>query len=84
MLIKCSNAACEAPFDYRKGRLIRFSSKPADGKPSENHTLIQHFWLCGKCSELYEFECESGTGVKIKLRAQKVSEIDLSSFVSAA
>ena len=84
MLMKCCNPKCEAPFDYREGRLIRFSSKPANGKPSENQPLIQHFWLCGKCAELYVFEYESGINVKIKPRHQELSEESLSYFVSAA
>ena len=84
MLIKCCNPACEAPFDYREGRLIRSSSKAANGKASEDHPLIQHFWLCGKCSVLFVFEYQSGIGVKIRSRNQEMSEKALSSFVSAA
>lgn len=84
MLIKCCNPACEAPFDYREGRLIRFSSKAANGRPSEHHPLIQHFWLCGTCAALYVFEYESGMTVKIKPRHQESCQKKLSYFVSAA
>ena len=68
MLIKCCNPKCEAPFDYREGRLIRFSGNRATGKPAENHPLIRHFWLCGKCSERYVFAYERGAGMKIRPR----------------
>ncbi len=74
MIMKCCNPRCEAPFNYREGRLIRFSSKLTNGKPSENHPLIQHFWLCGKCAGLYVFEYESGMSVRIKPRRQELSE----------
>jgi len=83
MLIKCCNPECEAPFDYRVGRLIRFSRTMSDENYEDQH-MIQHFWLCGKCAGLYAFEYESGTGVKIKLRGQELSEGNLSHFVSAA
>jgi hypothetical protein len=84
MIAKCCNPECEAPFDYREGRLIRFSRKLTDGKPTKNHTLIQHFWLCGKCAEAYVFECESGMNIKIKPRHQKSTEESLFYFVSVA
>ena len=84
MLIKCCNPECEAPFDYREGRLIRFSGNSANGKTLENHPLIRHFWLCGKCAGLYVFEYESGITVRIKLRHQESSKENLSHFVSAA
>jgi hypothetical protein len=84
VLIKCCNPKCEAPFDYREGRLIRFCNKQANGKPSGNQTLIQHFWLCGKCAALFVFECESEITVKIKPRQQELSKENHSYFVSAA
>ena len=84
MLMKCCNPMCEAPFDYREGRLIRFSSKQTNDKPAENRPLIQHFWLCGNCAGLFVFESESGITVKIKPRHQEQSEKNISYFVSAA
>jgi len=84
MLIKCCNPMCEAPFDHREGRLIRFCRTPAHGKPSEKQSLIQHFWLCGKCAGLYVFEYELGISVKITPRREESTEITLSYFVSAA
>jgi hypothetical protein len=84
MIIKCCNPECDAPLDYREGRLVRFSRNPAKGKLVENHTLIRHFWLCGKCAGLYVFEYESETIVRIKLRHQELPEEKLPHFVSAA
>ena len=84
MLVKCCNPECEAPFDYREGRLVRFSPDAASGKPAQRDPLIQHFWLCGKCAGLYVFEYESGFTVRIKLRHQELSKENLSHFVTAA
>jgi hypothetical protein len=84
MIAKCCNPECEAPFDYREGRLIRFSSKRTDGKPAENYPLIRHFWLCGKCAELYVFENESGMNMQLRPRHQESSEEIHSFSVSAA
>jgi hypothetical protein len=82
--MKCCNPKCEAPFDYREGRLIRFSRKAINGKPSGNQSLIEHFWLCGKCSQIFVFECKSGKSLEIKMRNQESAGENLSHFVSAA
>ena len=66
MLEKCSNPDCDLPFDYRKGRLIRFSSPHP--KSHAEHYYVEHFWLCGKCSERYVLAYERGAGMKIGLR----------------
>jgi hypothetical protein len=63
MLEKCSNPDCDLPFDYREGRLIRFS--PTDTKSPGQYRCVEHFWLCGKCSERYVFAYEPGAGIKI-------------------
>jgi hypothetical protein len=83
MIMKCCNPMCEVPFDYREGRLIRFS-RPLNGESSESQRLIQHFWLCGKCTGLYVFEYESGINVRIKPRYPTLSEESTSYFVFAA
>jgi hypothetical protein len=66
MLEKCSNPDCDLPFDYREGRLIRFC--PTDTKSLGQHRCVEHYWLCGKCSERYVFAYERGAGMKIELR----------------
>ena len=83
MLAGCCNPECEVLFDYRQGRLMRFS-RTLPGETSENQRVIQHFWLCGKCAGQYVFELESGISVKLKARHQDSSEETLSYFVSAA
>jgi len=84
MFIKCCNSECQAPFDHRHGRLIRFSRTIAEGKYCMNQSFIRHFWLCGKCAELYVFDYESGMSVKIKPRHEESSKGRLSRAASAA
>lgn len=72
--MKCSNPECEASFDYREGRLVRISRAPSNGQPAANHSLIEHFWLCGNCAEQYVFERNSEMNVNIKPRDQRQPE----------
>lgn len=83
MLAKCCNPECESPFDYREGRLIRFS-RTLNCENSESQCFIQHFWLCGKCAGLYVFENESETSVRITPRQQGSFKEVLSYLISAA
>lgn len=66
MITKCFNPACQAPFDYRAGRLVRFSRKDQKGSGAENSRFIEHFWLCGECSILYRFEYKAGMPVELR------------------
>jgi hypothetical protein len=84
MLTKCSNPRCDTPFDYREGRLIRFSRYSPDAELAEDRYIIRHFWLCGSCTELYTFEYASGTNLTIKLRDRHLSEEHRFHVVAAA
>ena len=61
---KCVNGRCAAPFDYRKGRLFRFSYGLKNVEPGTGHAVV-HFWLCTGCSKVYtlEYRERSGTAV---------------------
>ena len=71
MITKCFNPACQAPFDYRAGRLVRFSRKNQKNSQQQNYACIEHFWLCGDCSALYKFECKAGMPVEL-IRDEKI------------
>lgn len=77
MFAKCSNPDCEVSFDYREGRLIRFCKPLLDSEPPIGHSFIEHFWLCGKCSELYIFAFDCGVGIKIKRVSDKATPQDV-------
>ena len=72
MFEKCLNPDCGLPFDYREGRLIRFSS--ADAESLTEQPTVEHFWLCGECSERYVFPHEREAGMKIRLRVEEPQE----------
>jgi len=79
MFIKCCNPECGAPFDYREGRLIRFSRNTPNDSSSYNRNtnncqVIEHFWLCGKCAALYVFENEPGNHVTVRPRTEEFSQ----------
>jgi hypothetical protein len=64
----CANPRCQAPFDYQQGRLFRFhKDHPQAGAPANTH-CIQHFWLCGMCSDSYTLEHRTGYGILLRHR----------------
>jgi hypothetical protein len=82
--MKCCNPLCDASFDYRQGRLVRFSETITDADALEAQVRIRHFWLCGKCAEIYVFERHVGISVRIKPRGAERPAHHPSHFVSAA
>jgi hypothetical protein len=68
MFAKCYNPECESPFDYREGRLVRIAKDAPGGQPDENQLHIEHYWLCGKCAELFVFDYDAEMNVRIKPR----------------
>lgn len=50
MISECLNAACRKPLDYlRAGRIVRTQYQES------THLILEHFWLCGDCSQLFDF-----------------------------
>jgi len=71
MFSECANPACGAEFDYRQGQFFRFHKRSLDdGQPANTHS-IEHFWLCGRCSETYCLQNAGGGGIAIRLRFEK-------------
>jgi hypothetical protein len=81
----CANPDCQAPFDYRQGRLFRFhKDHPVGEKPPNTHS-VQHFWMCGVCCGIYTLEHLAGRGVVIKSHSTAVRErADVLRFITAA
>jgi hypothetical protein len=63
LLTKCANPECATPFDYRQGQFFRFPKNTCDGEQPANLHSVQHFWLCGDCSEIYTLSYWSDRGV---------------------
>lgn len=84
MITNCCNSDCSAPFDFRQGRIVRIcKALPSECNSNMEHP-IEHFWLCGKCSEIYVFEYESRLNLKLKSANEAASQKKTPEFASAA
>ena len=64
MIDKCFNPDCGKPMRYlRDGRVVRVLRRESD------RTLVQHFWLCGDCYDVYDFAFPLGGEVILERRA---------------
>jgi hypothetical protein len=75
MVNHCSNPACNKPLHYlREGRIFVFdvidpkSSAPPNGRYPHH---MEHFWLCGQCSETLLLEKSAEMGIRVLPRAAK-------------
>jgi hypothetical protein len=69
MLKSCANPQCAKPLHYlRDGRVFVFDAvlKADDGNQSKAHRM-EHFWLCGACSETLMME-QTRNGVRVVTR----------------
>jgi hypothetical protein len=65
MLNVCYNRECQKELLYlRDGRVVRIVHGDGDDARPE------HFWLCGRCSRMYEFVFASDGSVGLKLRGR--------------
>jgi len=79
MLKACANPKCAKPLHYlRDGRIFVFDAArtPGDGETNKAHRL-EHFWLCGTCSETLMMEqTRSGVRIvdKVKFKLRRAEE----------
>jgi hypothetical protein len=76
MMNHCSNPNCGKPLHYlREGRIYVFdvedpqSSVSSDGRYPHHH--LEHFWLCGRCSETLSLERAGDAGIRLMPKAAK-------------
>lgn len=70
---KCANPSCAAAFGWMAGgKLFHFHRETKDihlpvscEMGGEHSHLIEHFWLCERCSNIYTLKYEPSEGVKI-------------------
>ena len=66
MFSECSNPGCRKGFDFHQGRYFHFrESQRADTRPRNTHGVV-HFWLCGRCSQLYALDYVDGHGTIVR------------------
>jgi len=84
MYLKCARPDCSSDFDSGHGRLFRFQQHPPqDSQPSHWHS-VKHFWLCGRCCEIYTIGHRKGLGVVLMDRVDGLSGEQASHFVLQA
>ena len=86
MVSQCANPKCGKPLHYlREGRIFVFdvSRGTADGSGKRTRRL-EHFWLCGACSESLAME-QSPDGVRMVARRRaRIREFPLTTSAIAS
>lgn len=69
MVNQCANKLCGKPLHYlREGRIFVFDVPFSDAPEASSKTRLQHFWLCGPCSETLAMEQSSSLEVHVVSR----------------
>jgi uncharacterized protein YcsI (UPF0317 family) len=76
MVNQCANPSCAKPLHYlREGQIFVFDlSDPDLPVPSSGGRArrLQHFWLCGPCSETMVLEHTSEMQIRVAMKSRKV------------
>lgn len=70
MYLKCAHPDCTCDFDSGHGRLFRFQQNPQQSEQPSHWHSVKHFWLCGRCCELYTIGHRKGLGVLLMDRVE--------------
>jgi hypothetical protein len=70
MLSKCANPTCTTTLHYlREGKVFKVESDAdlllVNGQSKKAPRRIEHFWLCGPCSETLTLVTHEGRGVQV-------------------
>ncbi len=69
MINHCANTACSKPLLYlREGRIFVFDvadTRAELGSNGARPRRIEHFWLCGECSQAFLLERTAEEGVRV-------------------
>jgi uncharacterized protein YcsI (UPF0317 family) len=78
MVNQCANSSCGKPLHYlREGRIFVFDlPDPNTALPTAGARArrLQHFWLCGICSETMVMEQTSEMQIRVTVRSRKLRE----------
>lgn len=70
MVSHCANPKCAKPLHYlRDGRVFVFDVADKIGANGKRTRRMEHFWLCGVCSQTMVME-QSTDGVRLVMRPQ--------------
>ena len=69
MLSKCANPECSTTLHYlREGKVFKMESDatPRNGEsPRKGAKSVEHFWLCGPCSESWTLLYDREVGIRV-------------------
>jgi hypothetical protein len=66
MLAKCANPTCSTPLVYlREGKIFMVESPLSDVAKPKPLNRVEHFWLCGPCSNEMTLTYDRQHGVEI-------------------
>ncbi len=73
MVSNCANPQCAKPLHYlREGRIFVFEveSRTKEGADHPFIHCLEHFWLCGQCSQHFTVEYGKDTGMRLVTRQE--------------
>lgn len=73
MLSKCANPNCDTPLHYlRDGKVfqVELSSRAVPIDQRKALRRVEHFWLCGPCSEAQTLTYDDESGVRVVPKQQ--------------
>jgi hypothetical protein len=67
MLSKCANPDCTKTLHYlREGKVFKMEPMPQNGEsPRKRAKSVEHFWLCGPCSESWTLLYDRDAGIRV-------------------
>jgi hypothetical protein len=79
MVNQCANPKCGKPLHYlREGRIFVFDLPDPDvpvPAPGGRAQRLQHFWLCGACSESMVMEQAGNLEIRVTLKKRKLEPV---------
>jgi hypothetical protein len=74
MVNRCANSKCGKPLHYlREGRIFVFDlPDPNVTVPGGRARRLQHFWLCGPCSETMVMEQTNDMQIRVAVKAREL------------
>ena len=74
MVNRCANSKCHKPLHYlREGRIFVFDlPDPNVPVPGGRARRLQHFWLCGPCSETMVMEQTNDMQIRVAVKAREL------------
>ena len=76
MVNQCANSKCGKPLHYlREGRIFVFDLPDPNvpvPAPGGRPRRLQHFWLCGQCSETMVMEQTHDMQIRVAFKSHKI------------